>query len=173
MQLIKSCLNPIYTVMPAANGAEGIGKAFEVVPDMIISDLMMPEVDGLTLCKTLKGDTRTNHIPIVLLTAKAEIESKLSGLEFGADEYLTKPFEPRELLIRLENLLANRKLLQERYKAGAADEKGEGSDPQETFLNMVTASIQDHLDDEDFGVAQLCREVHLGRTQLHNTHQGS
>ena len=169
MKFIVGCLESEYTLILAKNGTEGIEKALEVVPDMVVSDIMMPGTDGYTLCKTLKSDMRTDHIPVILLTAKADAESRLTGLEYGADDYLTKPFDPKELRLRIANLLANRKLMQERYASGfKAIRNAANPSPQDIFLNMLTDAVIKHIDDENFGVMQLCREAHLGRTQLHN-----
>ncbi|MEN0046526.1 MAG: response regulator [Bacteroidota bacterium] len=95
----------------------GIDKAIELIPDIIISDVMMPQKTGFEVTSTLKTDERTSHIPIVLLTAKADIASKLSGLKKGADVYLAKPFHQEELLIQLQNLLQIRQKLQARYQS--------------------------------------------------------
>jgi CheY-like chemotaxis protein len=99
----------------AYNGRAGIEKALETVPDLIISDVMMPEKDGFEVVETLKNDERTSHIPIILLTAKADVESRIKGLRRGADAYLSKPFHQNELLATLENLLEIRRKLQAKY----------------------------------------------------------
>lgn len=105
-----------YHVEIARNGAEGIEKALEMVPDVIISDVMMPVKDGFELCRTLKNNFRTNHIPIILLTARADAESKLViGLEKGADAYMSKPFQPKELQLRLRKLIELREKLKIKY----------------------------------------------------------
>ncbi len=166
-QFIVSCLQSEYTLLLASDGKAGVELAFEEVPDLIVSDVMMPEMDGFELCALLKNDPRTDHIPIVLLTAKADMESKLSGLKRGADDYLIKPFEPRELRVRLENLLSSRKILQERYASGVIA-KSQDDTPQDAFVADLYQAILKHLDDEDFGVLQLGREMGLGRSQLHN-----
>lgn len=115
LSYLQSCLQSQYRVVVAYHGEEGIEKAIELVPDLIVSDVMMPQKDGFELCQTLKTDSRTSHIPIILLTAKADIESKLSGLKRGADAYLAKPFDKQELLTRIQNLLEIRKKLQTYY----------------------------------------------------------
>ncbi|MCL4144675.1 UNVERIFIED_CONTAM: hypothetical protein GTU68_063717, partial [Idotea baltica] len=95
---LKGCLENEYQVLTCSNGEAGIEKAFELIPDLIISDVMMPKMDGFEVCRRIKTDVRTNHIPIILLTARAAMEDKLMGLDQGADAYLVKPFEKTELL---------------------------------------------------------------------------
>jgi signal transduction histidine kinase/CheY-like chemotaxis protein len=109
---LKSCLQGLYHVEVAYNGKIGIEKALELVPDIIISDVMMPEKDGYEVCNVLKADERTSHIPIILLTAKADHVSKIAGLRRGADAYLTKPFDTEELLVRLQLLVSRQKSMQ-------------------------------------------------------------
>jgi DNA-binding response OmpR family regulator len=106
-------LEPVYRLVEAVDGVEGIARAVEVVPDLVISDIMMPGLDGYELCRVLKKDLRTSHIPIVLLTAKASEESIIRGLETGADDYIIKPFNLNILRVRVENLLRLRSHLQQ------------------------------------------------------------
>ena len=110
--LIKDNLESHFQVLEASNGLEGEQLALKYIPDLIVSDVMMPKKDGFELCKTLKKENKTNHIPIILLTARAELNDKLHGLEIGADDYLPKPFDQKELTIRIQNLINNRKLSQ-------------------------------------------------------------
>lgn len=164
-ELLIACLQDDYQLLIEPNGQKGIDTAINQIPDIIISDVMMPVKDGIELCETLKKDERTSHIPIILLTAKADIDSRISGLEKGADDYLAKPFEHKELLVRLHNLLEQRKKLQERYRTLEAI----GNDIQEdNFIQKVRKAIEKNMDDDGFGVMQLCREVALSRAQLHN-----
>lgn len=165
-QYLASCLQADYQLLFARNGREGTEQALEYIPDIIISDVMMPEVDGFELCRTLKQDERTSHIPIILLTAKADITSKLEGLEFGADAYLAKPFLRSELEVRLRKLIELRRKLQARYhqsdfKTEAATEK------EDAFILKIRRLVLDHLDDNKFGVEELSRALHLHRSQLH------
>ncbi|MBK9488321.1 MAG: response regulator [Haliscomenobacter sp.] len=115
VQYLKICLEEQYRVSIARNGQLGIDQALEQIPDLIISDVMMPERDGFDLCKTLKSDMRTSHIPIILLTARADMNSRIEGLEGGADAYLTKPFHEQELEVSLRKALDLRKRLREYY----------------------------------------------------------
>ncbi|MBK8955963.1 MAG: response regulator [Saprospiraceae bacterium] len=168
---ISSFLDPHYHLLLAKDGQEGIELAIEEVPDLIVSDVMMPVKDGFALCETLKNDERTSHIPIVLLTAKADFESRLSGLRRGADAYLSKPFEQEELLVRLEQLLALRAKLQARYRNPSFAESpadSEAVQAEDTFILKLRQLVLDHLAEEDYGIVHLCRAIALGRTQLHN-----
>ncbi|MBK9015453.1 MAG: response regulator [Saprospiraceae bacterium] len=177
---LANCLEEKYQVELANDGQVGIERAIELIPDLVITDVMMPGVDGLELCQTLKNDERTSHIPIVLLTAKADIESKIEGLEHGADAYLAKPFHQKELFVRLEKLLELRKTLQARY--GSWQPVGNMEFPvteqviphssflipnrEEAFLQKVRLIIESHLSDEDYDVVQLSRELGMSRSQL-------
>ena len=113
---LRTIFSSTYRVVEAADGMEGWSKALKFVPDIIISDVMMPEKDGIEMTKELRADMTTSHIPIVLLTAKTSIESKLEGLEYGADDYITKPFSATYLKARVENLLSQRRKLQSLYR---------------------------------------------------------
>jgi CheY-like chemotaxis protein len=167
MKYIVACLEPLYRLVFAGHGKAGIEVAFDEVPDLIVSDVMMPEMDGFELCRRLRQDPRTDHIPIVLLSARADLESRLSGLKYGADDYLSKPFEPQELIARLENLLAIRKRLQDHFSSGMSEQDTGIQGPQHEFVAELYNAVNKHLDNDTFGVEQLGREVNLGRTQLH------
>ncbi len=167
---VRSCLEDKYGLWEARNGQEGIEMAIEQVPDLVVSDVMMPEKDGFELCETLKSDIRTSHIPIVLLTARADQESRISGLRYGADAYLAKPFNREELEVRLEQLLENRRKLQERFRRA---ESGEGTEDEairqeDAFLTRVREQLEENLDDENLGISGLARAIGVSRAQLHN-----
>ena len=115
-EFLRSIFTPMYRVVEAADGMEGWNKALKYLPDIVISDVMMPEKDGIEMTRELRADMTTSHIPIILLTAKTTIESKLEGLEYGADDYITKPFSATYLQARVENLLMQRKKLQSFYR---------------------------------------------------------
>ena len=161
-----SCLEKEYHLQVGSNGEEGIELALAHIPDIIITDIMMPIKDGLVVCQTLKADTRTSHIPIIMLTAKADIDSKLAGLKQGADAYLSKPFHPKELLIRLEGLIQNRKRLQAKYKRGQIIVEPKPK-TEAIFLQKVQQTILDNLTIKSFGPNELARALGTSRTQLH------
>lgn len=166
---LKSCLQGRYDIRTAPNGHLGLEAARKAVPDIIISDVMMPEMDGLDMCEKLKTDECTSHIPIVLLTAKATVQDRLAGLQRGADAYLPKPFNKEELLIRLEKLVELRQKLRKRY-AGLTPPPAT-DDPalqqEDEFVRKAREAVEAHLDDDTFGPAELIAAVHLSRTQVH------
>jgi DNA-binding response OmpR family regulator/anti-sigma regulatory factor (Ser/Thr protein kinase) len=166
---IRDYLIPMYQVTEARDGTEGIEKAWEVIPDLIISDVMMPKKDGYEVCRTLKLDERTSHIPIILLTARAASDDKIEGLETGADDYLIKPFEPKELLARIKNLIDLRQKLRERFKLTVPVKPGEVAvaSMDEVFLSKVISAVEHHIGDELFSTEELAAEVAMSRMQLH------
>ncbi|GAB3550012.1 hypothetical protein GCM10027577_28470 [Spirosoma fluminis] len=171
---IRTSLGDSYRILEAGNGEEGTQLAWEHIPDLIITDLMMPRLDGYKACTILKQDERTSHIPIIMLTARADLESKIEGLQTGADSYLAKPFHQRELLAQITNLLLVRRQLRERYSQVTLDkqtvwpsETSSVPSMEQAFLSRVRVALETHLDDEQYSVDRLCEEVGLGRTQLH------
>lgn len=166
---IKSVLSEKYTVFEAKNGEVGIERAMELIPDIIISDWMMPKMDGLEFCKKVKEDQRSSHIPIIMLTAKADVSSKLEGLKTGADEYLTKPFNTEELLTRIENLITQRARLKSIYskRITVSPSKIEVTDPNEAFLQKILFIVESHIEDNEFTVEKLQGEMAMSRMQLH------
>jgi DNA-binding response OmpR family regulator len=167
-----------YRVVEAADGTEGLAKARALLPDLVLSDVMMPGMDGFALCRALKADAETDFIPVVLLTARAEAEDRLEGLGEHADDYLTKPFDVRELRARVDNLIESRQRLRQRFAAGAAwpGSDGDGGlhaarmevDSAETiFLERVREHVEANLGDEDFSVEHLADAVGVSRGHLH------
>lgn len=166
---IREQLTEEYTIIQADNGRDGVRKAEDFMPDLIISDIMMPEMDGYKLCRAIKTNEKTNHIPVILLTAKATTENKLEGLESGADDYLMKPFNPQELQVRVRNLIQIRKQLREKFSSEMLLKPTEVTVPsqQKVFLERVTAIIENHLAEEEFSVETLAAEIGMSRSQLH------
>lgn len=165
---IQSCLIRTYQILIASNGQEGIDLAKEQIPDIIISDVMMPLVDGFEVCNNLKNTETTSHIPIILLTAKSATEDRLVGLRQGADAYLVKPFNKEELLIRIEQLLRVRKNMQQYFSKKKEKEKVPTEIIKEDqFLQKVNAIIDKHLSDETFKPAQLCEALFYSKMQVH------
>ncbi len=166
---VKENMKTDYLINEAADGIAGFNLAIEFIPDIIISDVMMPKMDGYQLCAKLKSDTRTSHIPVILLTAKAESDDKISGLELGADEYIIKPFEMNELKVRIKNLIEQRKRLHNHFKATGLIELDESSitSTDKKFLQNVYNSINENLSDSGFSVEGLSQKIGISRSVLH------
>ncbi|MCB0587794.1 MAG: helix-turn-helix domain-containing protein, partial [Phaeodactylibacter sp.] len=143
-----------------------ITQALEHMPDIIISDVMMPEVGGFELCQALKKDERTSHIPIILLTARADMDSRLEGLEYGADAYLAKPFQREELEIRLRKLIELRRKLQARYSQPDFRQQP-ATQKEDAFVLNVKERLLENLDDDTFGIEELSKELGLSRVHLY------
>ena len=165
---IKTILQNKYEITVAENGQIGIEKAVELIPDIIISDIMMPIKDGFAVTRFLKNDERTSHIPIILLTAKADAGSRLAGLERGADAYLAKPFDKKELKVRLEQLVELRKKLQARYAHFTPPQPTAdvGLQIEDAFLQKINGTIEANLGEAEFNVNELCSEMLMSRSQL-------
>jgi signal transduction histidine kinase/DNA-binding response OmpR family regulator/ligand-binding sensor domain-containing protein len=165
---IRQVLSRHYAVVEAANGQEGLELARSHMPDLVLSDAMMPAMSGLELCAALRQDPATSHLPVVMLSARSATESRLEGLASGVDAYLSKPFHPDELLLQLSNLLAARARLQEQHRRHLVrvDETPEVASVEERFLTRVREAIRAHMSEEDFGVNELADAVHLSRRQL-------
>lgn len=168
IEYLISLLENYYQLEFAYNGQAGIKKAWETVPDIIISDVMMPEKDGFEVCDTLKNDERSSHIPIVLLTAKADVESRIKGLRRGADAYLPKPFNQEELIAVLNNLLLVRQNLQAKFsrlEGGAPP--ASVSNPEDVFLLKLRTYIEEHIESVKISPKQVCSHMGMSRTNLH------
>jgi YesN/AraC family two-component response regulator len=141
----------------------------EILPDLIISDIMMPGTDGFELCRVLKKDVRTSHIPIVLLTAKASEESKIRGLEIGADDYITKPFNTDILRARMKNLIRLRSHLQKKRNREMTmlPVKLSESDMDREFMKELNAVIKKNLDDPEFNVEQLAKKLYMSSATVY------
>lgn len=165
---IREAIRDEYLVIEAQNGEIGVNLALENLPDLIISDVMMPQMDGLELCDILKKDMRSSHIPLMLLTAKSDISSRLEGLERGADEYLAKPFNRQELLLRIRNLLAWRQRLRERYQQMENLPPTEDKSVliEDAFLVKVKTILEEELSNAEFDIDNLSRTLGMSRSQL-------
>lgn len=168
-EFLKSEWQTKYQVHEAANGQEGIEKALEIVPDLIVSDVRMPVCSGIELCDTLKTDERTSHIPIMLLTAGTSEENELKGLQSGADDFIAKPFKLSILETRVANFIATRKLLRKRYAQEVILEaKDIAITPtDEAFLNRLQKVLDEKLSDANFNATSFCKALGMSRMQLH------
>lgn len=172
-EFIRFQLETGYTVLEAPDGLQGWEAALEHQPDLIISDVMMPGMNGFDLCQKLKSDLRTDHIPVILLTAKAGLDQKIKGLKLQADDYLGKPFEARELATRVKNLVQGRKLLQKRFAEKIVFKPSEiaATPREEIFLKKLIDTIEKHLSDQQFNVNTLCQEMAISKSQLNRKMQ--
>lgn len=171
---LKSIFASSFRVIEAADGMEGWSKALKFIPDIIVSDVMMPEKDGISLTKELRENITTSHIPIILLTAKTTIESKLEGLGLGADDYITKPFSSTYLKARVENLLSQRRNLQEFYRANLMNITTEPNEPQPAqpelspndrkFMDKLVELMEKNMDNGDLVVDDLVQELAVSRS---------
>lgn len=166
---IRNELAECFEVHEADNGKEGILKAKEIVPDLIISDVIMPEIDGMELCKILKSDIATSHIPIILLTAKAAIENQIEGIELGAEVYITKPFSVKFLEAQIFRLIEFKESIYKRFlKENMLIPENAGRNSiDETFINKVLVFIEQNLSEPELNVEQLASSVNLSRIQVY------
>lgn len=170
-QYERTLLQDEYIVLEAADGKEGLSVAIKEVPDLVICDVMMPVMDGLEFTEQLKTNTATSHIPVIMLTAKNLEEHRAEGYEHGADSYITKPFNSKVLLARIENLLRQRLLLKHLYQGSQEAEKeiseSHLEDRDKQFLKQLQAIIQQNLSDSEFGVEDMGQQIGLSRVQLY------
>lgn len=173
-QYIASCLVPTYGISFAIDGQEGLEKALKEIPDLIICDVMMPKKNGVDVCHILKQDERSSHIPIILLTAKGDPDSRLQGLNQGADAYLVKPFREDELQIRIKKLLEGRRKLQDYYLSNfiflsthQLPSQKENKSKELAFLQRAKELVEKHFNNSTYGVAHFCREIGMSQPQLY------
>ena len=164
---IISHLESDYRIHEAFDGEDGLERALNYIPDLIISDVMMPKMDGFELCNKLKTDEKTSHIPVIMLTAKATSEDKIEGYETGADDYIMKPFDAAELKVRIRNLIETRRKLQEKFSSDDYVIPKELSAVDKTFLNKVLKVINEHLSEEDFSIELLSKESAMSKEQIY------
>ena len=160
-----------YHVDTYANGREALEAVTDTLPDLVVSDVMMPEMDGFTLLRRLKNNTKTSHIPVILLTTKVEQAARVEGLDYGADAYINKPFDLEELLATAASLIANRQRVRGKF-SGVQEQKDavkpielKGNDAQ--LMEKIMKVVNDRLSDSDFNVEALAADVGLSRVQLH------
>jgi len=167
---IKGQISKFYKVIEAVNGEAGLQLAIKDPPDLIITDLMMPKMDGIELCRLLKTHLSTSHIPVIMLTAKAGMANKIEGLETGADDYLTKPFDGMELMVRIKNLIKQRQTLRELFahrEAQLDPKKVTVTSIDQKFLESVLVLLEQKFSDPSFGVPEMQAALAMSKTQLH------
>lgn len=169
LNLLVEHFSQTYRVVSAPNGKEALEKINNNVPDVIISDIMMPEIDGLELCKEVKENISTSHVPVVLLTAKTTADSRLEGLDVGADIYINKPFNLLELDVRIRNLLDSRDKLRKHFLkfANVSNMEIPISNRDQDLLQKLTSIVESHLEDSDFNISTFTHEAGVSRTLLH------
>lgn len=176
---IISCLQDHFKIISAVDGKQGLEKAIQYMPDMIISDVMMPVMDGFEMCHAIKTNSLTNHIPIILLTAKVDADSRITGLKKGADAYLAKPFVKEELMLRLENMSQLIVRMRAHYltlikvgdssddnKIGAEHNSIEEEMPGDAFLYRAMELLENHYTDEEYSVEMMAQSLYMSRSQL-------
>jgi signal transduction histidine kinase/ligand-binding sensor domain-containing protein/DNA-binding response OmpR family regulator len=166
---ISEMLKGSFEVVTAINGDEGLKKIENQIPDLIISDVMMPGISGLELCRKLKSDIRTSHIPIILLTAKSGEENEYEGLKTGADFYIEKPFFPHILSKMIDNILTTRKSLIERFRSdiNMLPNEAATTESDRELIDRITKLIRQHIDKPDLDVTFIIQEIGISRTLLH------
>jgi signal transduction histidine kinase/DNA-binding response OmpR family regulator len=169
-KFIKSCLSEKYRIMTATNGVEAFEKIYIEQPDLIISDVMMPVMDGFEFTRKLKSDIRTCHIPLILLTALSSHEHKIEGLETGADSYIAKPFNKKHLQVRVDRLIESRQQLRKHYQQDVITQfvkENKISLLDSNFLKKCNVIIEKHLTDNEYGVEQMSVEMSLSRVHVY------
>jgi signal transduction histidine kinase/ligand-binding sensor domain-containing protein/DNA-binding response OmpR family regulator len=166
---IKCLIEDKFKVESCVDGSEGINRAVEFLPDLIVSDVMMPNMGGYEFVDKIKNDLRTSHVPIILLTAKTKKPDKLKGLKTGADAYITKPFDSSELYICIDNLLENRKRIHQKFKQDKFFNASEVdiTSADEKFLQLCHQAVEENMANPDFTMENFASQVNLSRTQLH------
>jgi signal transduction histidine kinase/DNA-binding response OmpR family regulator len=169
IQYLVTLVGKEYDVVTACDGREGVETVLACIPDIILSDVMMPVMDGIEMLDRIKNDFRTSHIPVVMLTAKADVSSRLEGLERGADAYIAKPFDAQELLVQMRSLVELRKKLRKRYAAVADLNLPADNDLQkeDAFIRQIRDIMFSNLDDDRFEIRRLCSEMGMSRSQLY------
>jgi len=165
-RLLRHVLEPDYHVLEAKNGRQGLLRARRSMPSLIVSDVMMPGIDGLTMVERLRRSPRTRHIPTVVLTVRAQDEDRREGLERGAVAYVTKPFDVDALIAQIQSLVSNRRQLRARFHENGGSVEGPRPECDGSFEGRVRSAIRRHLSDPDLTVEQLAEEIGLSRRSL-------
>lgn len=167
-EYVHNILRTDYRMVASSNGEEGFDKALDLIPDLVISDVMMPLMNGYELCEKLKSDEKTSHIPVILLTAKASVEDRIIGFEQKADDYLAKPFVPKELQVRVSNLIESRHKIREKFSKEFIFKPGEleVKSMDESFLEKLKGEVEKNLDNEQLGVLDIAASMSMSRSQL-------
>jgi signal transduction histidine kinase/DNA-binding response OmpR family regulator/ligand-binding sensor domain-containing protein len=171
LNYLSDMLSEEYNVIQAENGVQGCEKALEEIPDLIISDVMMPEKDGITLCKELKTNINTSHIPVILLTARTSTVYEIGGLKNGADDYITKPFDAKVIKARISSLLENREKLRTHFQnkirfEPTAAEIEQDADAENSFIHKAIVLVENNMDNESFGIDNMVEELNMSRSSL-------
>ncbi len=166
-EYVAHLLGGEYDVRQAADGKEGLGMALKTVPDLIVCDVMMPVMDGLEMCRRVKAETATSHVPVILLTSNAQENQRAEGYDCGADAYITKPFSSKVLLSRVRNLLENRKRLKYVYASGADDEARDEADPDSRFMADFGRVVRERMSDSSLSVETISSALGLSRVQMY------
>ena len=166
---IKKFLSIKYDVLVAADGLEGLQLAQELIPDVVITDIMMPQVDGIELTRKIKKNEQTSHIPVIILTARSDDQSRMEGLNVGADEYVSKPFDMNELELRISNLIEQQEKIRAKLKKELLTEPAEAivENRDEEFLLRAARIVEDHIPDHQFNVTGFQQQMGMSRMQLH------
>ncbi|MCT4588735.1 MAG: response regulator [Carboxylicivirga sp.] len=166
---LRDNLKASYNIVTAANGKEALEKIYEEEPELIVSDIMMPEMDGLTFCKSLKQNIKTCHVPLILVTAKNSVDDQIKGHQLGADDYVVKPFEMNLLEAKIKNLIKTRKRLKELYSQSNSikPESIAFNNLDKELLDKALAVVEEHLQDAEFSVDLFAREMGMSRSNLH------
>ena len=166
---LKQLLGNEYRIILADNGQVGITEAIRIVPDLIVTDVMMPIKDGFQVCRELKNDFRTSHIPVLMLTARADMDSRLRGIGYGADAYLAKPFNRKELRICLSNLLLRNEILTKKFTDDLSGNipVGTGGGLDEAFMERVNMYLENNFRNDMYGIRNLYTDMGISRVQLH------
>ncbi|WP_042371136.1 two-component regulator propeller domain-containing protein [Bacteroides neonati] len=174
LQVLVEMFTPIYTIHTATNGLEGYEKAIHLQPDIVLTDVMMPQMTGTEMCRKIKNNVKTCHIPVVLLTARSTIEHTIEGLQTGADDYISKPFNNKILIIRCNNLINSRRLLQSQFfkSAEVQPQTLAGNAYDQELLEKAIAIIEKNISNEQFNIDMFAQEMCLGRTNLFSKIKG-